>query len=135
MSNTVRERKDSTALFVLSAVCLALITILSVWKLKQFKYRLINEAGGAMFYGVFLGLALKYLWSDREEHLENMGSVCSCHGLNSTPHVIMVNTSSHGHCYRHIGKMGQRCLQLSSPHMVTMAIWFDLQMKANLLHR
>ncbi|MEQ2181446.1 hypothetical protein GOODEAATRI_011683 [Goodea atripinnis] len=87
-----------------------------------------------MFYGVFLGLALKYLWSDREEHLENMGSVCSCHGLNSTPRVIMVNTSSHGHCYRHIGKMGQRCLQLSSPHMVTMAIWFDLQMKANLLH-
>uniref|UniRef100_A0A096MI91 Sodium/hydrogen exchanger n=1 Tax=Poecilia formosa TaxID=48698 RepID=A0A096MI91_POEFO len=97
-------------------VCLALITIISVWKLKQFKYRLINEAGGAMFYGVFLGLAVRYLWVDREEHSENMGSVCSCHGLNSTPHVIMVNISSHGHCYRLIEKKGQRCSQLPSPH-------------------
>lgn len=51
MSNTVGDKQDSAALFVLSAVFLALITILSVWKLKQFKYRLINEAGAAMFYG------------------------------------------------------------------------------------
>uniref|UniRef100_A0A3Q2TH92 Sodium/hydrogen exchanger n=1 Tax=Fundulus heteroclitus TaxID=8078 RepID=A0A3Q2TH92_FUNHE len=51
MSNSARDRQDGAALFVLSAVTLALMTILSVWKLKQFKYRLINEAGGAMFYG------------------------------------------------------------------------------------
>ncbi|XP_007555645.1 sodium/hydrogen exchanger 9 [Poecilia formosa] len=128
MSNTARGRQDSAALFVLSAVCLALITIISVWKLKQFKYRLINEAGGAMFYGVFLGLAVRYLWVDREEHSENMGSVCSCHGLNSTPHVIMVNISSHGHCYRLIEKKGQRCSQLPSPHtaMLDPQILFDL---------
>lgn len=48
---TVKFRHDSAALMVLSATGLALITILSVWKLKQFKYRLINETGGAMFYG------------------------------------------------------------------------------------
>lgn len=46
-----KHSKDSAALFVLVAVSLALITILSVRKLKQFKYRLINEPGGAMFYG------------------------------------------------------------------------------------
>ncbi|KAM4718233.1 sodium/hydrogen exchanger 9-like [Anableps anableps] len=125
MSNTMRGRQDSAALFVFSAVCLALITILSVWKLKQLKYRLINEAGGAMFYGVFLGLAVRYLWLDGEEHLENTGSVCSCHGLNSTPHVIMVNTSSDRHCYR---QMGQRCSQLSSLQMGMLdpQVLFDL---------
>uniref|UniRef100_A0A3Q3FTQ8 Solute carrier family 9 member A9 n=1 Tax=Kryptolebias marmoratus TaxID=37003 RepID=A0A3Q3FTQ8_KRYMA len=51
MSAAARHRPDSAALFVLAAVSLALLTILSVWKLKQFKYRLINETGGAMFYG------------------------------------------------------------------------------------
>ncbi|KAM4543949.1 sodium/hydrogen exchanger 9-like [Fundulus diaphanus] len=116
MSNSARDRQDGAALFVLSAVTLALMTILSVWKLKQFKYRLINEAGGAMFYGVFLGLAVRYLWLDRDERLEDTGSACHCPGLNSTPRVITVNTSSDGHCYRHIGKVGQRCSRLSSAH-------------------
>lgn len=51
MSATGKRSKESAALFVLAAVSLALITILSVRKLKQFKYRLINEPGGAMFYG------------------------------------------------------------------------------------
>lgn len=51
MSAMKKHSKDSAALFVLVAVSLALITILSVRKLKQFKYRLINEPGGAMFYG------------------------------------------------------------------------------------
>uniref|UniRef100_A0A3Q2FXK7 Solute carrier family 9 member A9 n=1 Tax=Cyprinodon variegatus TaxID=28743 RepID=A0A3Q2FXK7_CYPVA len=130
MSKTIKERQDNSALFVLSAVALALITILTVWRLKQFKYRVINETGASiwnLFAGVFLGLAVKYLWLDGEEHLENMADVCSCHGLNSTPRVIMVNTSSQGHCYARIRKMGQRCSQLSSTHTVTMAIYFDLQ--------
>lgn len=52
MSDTVKERQDNVALLVLlAAIGLALITILSVWKLKQFKYKLVHETGGAMFYG------------------------------------------------------------------------------------
>lgn len=51
MTGTVTPRQNSVALMILAAICLALITILTVWKLKQFKYVLINETGGAMFYG------------------------------------------------------------------------------------
>uniref|UniRef100_A0A8C6LR32 Sodium/hydrogen exchanger n=1 Tax=Nothobranchius furzeri TaxID=105023 RepID=A0A8C6LR32_NOTFU len=95
MLATGKHTQDSAALFVLAAVSLALITILSVWKLKNFRYRLINETGGAMFYGLLLGLTVKLLWSEQEEHVETIGSVCTCHGLNSTPRVITVNASSH----------------------------------------
>ncbi|XP_017261932.2 sodium/hydrogen exchanger 9 isoform X1 [Kryptolebias marmoratus] len=105
MSAAARHRPDSAALFVLAAVSLALLTILSVWKLKQFKYRLINETGGAMFYGMLLGLLVKYVWFDREEHGKNMGSVCTCHGLNGTVCVTTVNDTSH----QHIGKNSRRC--------------------------
>lgn len=52
MSGTVKQSQGNVALLVLlAAISLALITILSVWKLKQFKYKLIHETGGAMFYG------------------------------------------------------------------------------------
>lgn len=47
----LKQRQDNTALLVLVSTGLALVTILSVWKMKQFKYRLIRETGGAMFYG------------------------------------------------------------------------------------
>lgn len=51
MMSAVNNTQGRAASSALAAVCLALITILSVWKLKQFKYRLIHETGGAMFYG------------------------------------------------------------------------------------
>lgn len=51
MSGAMQQKQDTVALPVFAAVTLALITILSVWKLKQFKYKLVNEAGVAMFYG------------------------------------------------------------------------------------
>ncbi|XP_054607191.2 sodium/hydrogen exchanger 9 isoform X3 [Nothobranchius furzeri] len=128
MLATGKHTQDSAALFVLAAVSLALITILSVWKLKNFRYRLINETGGAMFYGLLLGLTVKLLWSEQEEHVETIGSVCTCHGLNSTPRVITVNASSHRHCYRHIGQISQRCSLLSAPHMENFdpQVLFDL---------
>uniref|UniRef100_A0A3P8TGP8 Solute carrier family 9 member A9 n=1 Tax=Amphiprion percula TaxID=161767 RepID=A0A3P8TGP8_AMPPE len=51
MSASVKHKQDDTALLVLAALSLALLTMLSVWKFKQFKYRLLNETGAAMFYG------------------------------------------------------------------------------------
>lgn len=51
MSTSVKQGEGSAVLLVFAAVSVALITILSVWKLKHFKYKLINENGGAMFYG------------------------------------------------------------------------------------
>ncbi|XP_039982664.1 sodium/hydrogen exchanger 9-like [Xiphias gladius] len=127
MSGTVSHRQENSALLVFSAVSLGLLTILSVWKLKQFKYGLINETGCAMFYGMVLGLTVRCL-SFGGVHMGNMESVCSCGALNGTPHILMVNITSHGHCYRHVGKQNQRCSLLSTPHMGT----FDPEVLFNL---
>ncbi len=51
MTDAAMHRHGSAASLVLAVVSLALITILSVWKLNQFQYKLIHETGGAMFYG------------------------------------------------------------------------------------
>ncbi|XP_070842025.1 sodium/hydrogen exchanger 9-like [Chaetodon trifascialis] len=128
MTGAVKHRRDSAASLVLAVIGLALITILSVWKLKQLKYRLIHETGGAMFYGVLAGLAVRCFSFDWGERMDNTDSVCSCGGLNSTPHILTVNITSHFHCFRHAGKVGQRCPPLTTLHPET----FDPQVLFNL---
>ncbi|XP_029003910.1 sodium/hydrogen exchanger 9-like isoform X1 [Betta splendens] len=127
MSAAARARPDREALLVLlAAVCLALITILSVWRLKRCKYKLMYETGGAMFYGVLLGSAVKYLSLNQAE--PSRAAVCSCVGLNSTPHVLTLNATPHLHCYRHVGRTNQGCPTVSAPRMET----FDPEVIFNL---
>ncbi|XP_061569794.1 sodium/hydrogen exchanger 9-like [Cololabis saira] len=128
MLDTMKLRHDRAALYVLAATGLALITILSVWKLKQFKYRLITESGGAMFYGMLLGLAVRYLSSDERGHMVNRERVCPCHGLNGTSHILLVNITSQEYLCRHVGKISQSCSRHSPPFMEI----FDLEVLFNL---
>ncbi|XP_078136263.1 sodium/hydrogen exchanger 9-like [Sander vitreus] len=121
-------KQDKSAKLGLAAICLTLLTILSVWKLKRFKYRLINETGGAMFYGMLVGLTVRCLSFDRGGHVDDMETVCICGGLNSTPHILTVNITSHIHCFRHVGKGNQRCPPISTPHTET----FDPEVLFNL---
>ncbi|XP_068565982.1 sodium/hydrogen exchanger 9-like [Cebidichthys violaceus] len=124
MSATVTQKLDS-ALLILAAVGLALLTILSVWKLNQFKYRLISATGGAMFYGMLVGLmvrCLSYDWGDDKE------TVCTCAGLNSTPLLLTINVTSHLNRFRHVGRVNHRCPPVSTPHAET----FDPEVLFNL---
>uniref|UniRef100_A0A3B4TP29 Solute carrier family 9 member A9 n=1 Tax=Seriola dumerili TaxID=41447 RepID=A0A3B4TP29_SERDU len=77
MSSTVGHGQDTAAVLVLAAVSLALLTILSVWKLKQFKYRLINETGGKRFF-------------------ENMGSVLTFAFLGTIISFITIGACVYG---------------------------------------
>ncbi|TMS16895.1 Sodium/hydrogen exchanger 9 [Larimichthys crocea] len=124
----MEPKQNYAASLVLAAIGLALMTILSVWKLRQFKYRLVHETGGAMFLGMLMGFIVRCLSFDSGEHVDNMETVCSCGGFNSTPHILTVNITSHLHCFRHVGKINQRCPLVSAPHMET----FDPQVLFNL---
>ncbi|XP_028425544.1 sodium/hydrogen exchanger 9 isoform X1 [Perca flavescens] len=121
-------KQDKSAKLGLVAIGLTLVTILSVWKLKRFKYRLINETGGAMFYGMLVGLTVRCLSFDRGGHVDDMETVCICGGLNSTPHILTVNITSHIHCFRHVGKVSQQCPPISTTHTET----FDPEVLFNL---
>lgn len=118
MTNALKHRQDNAAILVLAAVGVALLTLLSVWKLKQCKYRLIHETGGAMFYGMLVGMTVKYM-SDSGHYTANMETTCSSDGLNSTPHMLMINITSHLHCYKHVEKVNEGCLMGLAPHVET----------------
>ncbi|KAM3593751.1 uncharacterized protein V6R79_020902 [Siganus canaliculatus] len=109
MTGAVKRRQDDAASLVLVAIGLALITILSVWKLKQCKYRLVHETGGALFYGVLVGLVVRCLSFAWEQHVDSVYSGCSCTGLNSTLHILTINITSRTHCFRHVEEDIQGC--------------------------
>lgn len=67
--------------------------------------------------GMLLGLLVKYLWFDGEERGKNVGSECTCPGINGTPHVLMVNATSH----QRTENNSQRCSLVSTFHMVNIA--------------
>ncbi|KAG8009503.1 Sodium/hydrogen exchanger 9, partial [Nibea albiflora] len=70
--------------------------------------------------GLLMGVIVRCLSFDSGEHVDNsVETVCSCGGFNSTPRILTVNISSHFHCFRHVGKVNQRCPLVSAPHMVT----------------
>uniref|UniRef100_UPI0037E7373E sodium/hydrogen exchanger 9-like n=1 Tax=Semicossyphus pulcher TaxID=241346 RepID=UPI0037E7373E len=135
MTGAMRHRQDNAAL-LLAAVGLALLTILSVWKLKQFKYTLVHETGGAMFYGLLVGLAVRFMSSDSGEQIVNMETICSCVGLNSTPHIFTINYTSHIPCFSHAGKVYRRCPSVSTPQMETFdpEVLFNLFLPAIIFH-
>ncbi|XP_054478542.1 sodium/hydrogen exchanger 9-like [Anoplopoma fimbria] len=132
MAGTVTHKLDS-AWLMLAAIGLALVTLLSVWKLKQFKYRLISETGGAMFYGMLVGLIVRCLSFDWED---NMETVCTCGALNSTPHLLTINVTSHLNCFKRVGRVIQRCPAVSTPHTETFdpAVLFNLFLPPIIFH-
>ncbi|XP_029384423.1 sodium/hydrogen exchanger 9-like [Echeneis naucrates] len=117
MSATVSLRPDNALLVVLAAASLGLLTVLTVWTLKQFRFRFINENGVAMFYGMLLGLVVRCLSFNGGMCMERLQSACSCGALNGTPHILMVNISSRGHCYQHFGELNQNSPPISTHHM------------------
>ncbi|XP_005722786.1 sodium/hydrogen exchanger 9-like [Pundamilia nyererei] len=119
MSGAVQQKQDTVALPVFAAVTLALITILSVWKLKQFKYKLVNEAGVAMFYGLLLGLTVRLIWTDKGEQCP--GNTTAANEQANTSNNTMLNLTPHGH-------VGNEKGQFSSHPEET----FDLQVLFNL---
>ncbi|XP_010780351.1 sodium/hydrogen exchanger 9-like [Notothenia coriiceps] len=122
----MEQRQENTTLILLSAASLALLTILTVWKSKRCKYRLLNETGGAMFYGMLVGLTVKFLSFYRGENLDNMEALCDCSGLNITPHSLTVNITSQSPL--NVRKVSDGVPALSTPHMET----FDPEFLFNL---
>ncbi|KAM6970827.1 sodium/hydrogen exchanger 9-like isoform 1-T1 [Tautogolabrus adspersus] len=128
MASSVKQRHDNTALVMLAAAGMALITIVSVWKLRQFRHKAVHETGGAMFVGMLVGLTVRCLSSASGHRMVSTDAVCSCGGFNSTPHILTVNITSHIHCYRHDGKVNQSCPLVLIPQMET----FDPEVLFNL---
>ncbi|XP_046879452.1 sodium/hydrogen exchanger 9-like [Hypomesus transpacificus] len=100
MTGIMKHRQDSVMLLSLNA--LLIVSILSMWWLKQRQFRCTHVSGVAMLYGMVLGAIMKSVdFVYRDEPME----VYACVGLNNTPLTLTVNVTSHVHHYKHVGEV------------------------------
>ncbi|KAJ8376061.1 hypothetical protein SKAU_G00066410 [Synaphobranchus kaupii] len=88
----------STQLLVFDV--LLILTILTTWLFRKRQIRCVHETGGAMLYGLILGLILKY--TDRQWNKE-AGHVHGCASLNHTPPSLAANITVDNDRHKHVG--------------------------------
>ncbi|MBN3326761.1 SL9A9 protein, partial [Atractosteus spatula] len=122
------HRQESAELLALNF--LLILTILTMWLFRQRQVRFLHETGGAMFYGLIMGLILRYAVSPSSHEV---AKVHECRSLNSTPLSLMVNVTAQIHQYKYIGEVSQRKVEGFYASPVLQKMIFDPEVFFNLL--
>ncbi|XP_042195329.1 sodium/hydrogen exchanger 9 [Callorhinchus milii] len=86
----VREshRRESVQLLVFNF--LLIVTILTIWLFKHRRVRFLHETGGAMFYGLLMGLILRYTIPPTDPANR---VVHSCSSVTTSPVTLLLNVT------------------------------------------
>ncbi|XP_075014428.1 sodium/hydrogen exchanger 9 [Calonectris borealis] len=70
---------------------LLILTILTIWLFKNHRFRFLHETGGAMLYGLVMGLIIRY--ATKASDVES-GTVYECEKLKSGPSTLLINITN-----------------------------------------
>ncbi|NWR41951.1 SL9A9 protein, partial [Regulus satrapa] len=77
---------------------LLILTILTIWLFKNHRFRFLHETGGAMLYGLVMGLILRY--ATKSPDVES-GTVYECEELKSGPSTLLINITNQVYEYQY----------------------------------
>ncbi|XP_009888409.1 PREDICTED: sodium/hydrogen exchanger 9 [Charadrius vociferus] len=77
---------------------LLILTILTIWLFKNHRFRFLHETGGAMLYGLIMGLIIRY--ATKASDVES-GTVYECEKLKSGPSTLLINISNQVYEYQY----------------------------------
>ncbi|XP_033372527.1 sodium/hydrogen exchanger 9 isoform X3 [Parus major] len=77
---------------------LLILTILTIWLFKNHRFRFLHETGGAMLYGLVMGLIIRYV--TKSPDAEN-GTVYECEKLKSGPSTLLINVTNQVYEYQY----------------------------------
>uniref|UniRef100_A0A5F8ABQ8 Sodium/hydrogen exchanger n=1 Tax=Macaca mulatta TaxID=9544 RepID=A0A5F8ABQ8_MACMU len=89
---------------------LLILTILTIWLFKNHRFRFLHETGGAMVYGLIMGLILRYATAPTD--IES-GTVYDCVKLTFSPSTLLVNITDQVYEYKYKREISQHNI---SPH-------------------
>ncbi|KAG3270792.1 solute carrier family 9 member A9 [Ictidomys tridecemlineatus] len=89
---------------------LLILTILTIWLFKNHRFRFLHETGGAMVYGLIMGLILRYATAPTD--IES-GTVYNCGKLSFSPSTLLVNITDQVYEYKYKREISQHNI---SPH-------------------
>ncbi|XP_063023001.1 sodium/hydrogen exchanger 9 isoform X1 [Melospiza melodia melodia] len=77
---------------------LLILTILTIWLFKNHQFRFLHETGGAMLYGLVMGLIIRYVTNSSDVE---SGTVYECEKLKSGPSTLLINITNQVYEYQY----------------------------------
>ncbi|KAM5155058.1 sodium/hydrogen exchanger 9 [Callospermophilus lateralis] len=109
---------------------LLILTILTIWLFKNHRFRFLHETGGAMVYGLIMGLILRYATAPTD--IES-GTVYNCGKLSFSPSTLLVNITDQVYEYKYKREISQHNISPHQGNAILEKMTFDPEIFFNVL--
>ncbi|NXR23371.1 SL9A9 protein, partial [Cinclus mexicanus] len=109
---------------------LLILTILTIWLFKNHRFRFLHETGGAMLYGLVMGLIIRYV--TKSPDVES-GTVYECEKLQSGPSTLFVNITNQVYEYQYKREISHHNVNGHQGNAMLQKMTFDPSIFFNIL--
>lgn len=109
---------------------LLILTILTIWLFKNHRFRFLHETGGAMVYGLIMGLILRYATAPTD--IES-GTVYDCGKLSFSPSTLLINITDQVYEYKYKREISQHNISPHQGNAILEKMTFDPEIFFNVL--
>ncbi|XP_055501656.1 sodium/hydrogen exchanger 9-like isoform X2 [Leucoraja erinacea] len=122
------HRQDSVQLLIFNF--LLILTILTIFLFKHRRVRFLHETGGSMFYGLIMGLILRYTIppSDTENSI-----VHNCEDMTSSPGFLLLNITDQVYEYTYKREVAKHNMNSRQGSEILRKVTFDSEIFFNVL--
>ncbi|NXC65521.1 SL9A9 protein, partial [Anhinga anhinga] len=109
---------------------LLILTILTIWLFKNHRFRFLHETGGAMLYGLVMGLIIRY--ATKESDVDS-GTVYECEKLKSGPSTLLINITNQVYEYQYKREISHHNVNGHQGNAMLQKMTFDPSIFFNIL--
>ncbi|XP_006869924.1 PREDICTED: sodium/hydrogen exchanger 9 [Chrysochloris asiatica] len=109
---------------------LLILTILTIWLFKNHRFRFLHETGGAMVYGLIMGLILRYATAPTDFE---SGTVYDCGKLAFSPSTLLINITDQVYEYKFKREISQHNISPHQGNAILEKMTFDPEIFFNVL--
>ncbi|XP_070801909.1 sodium/hydrogen exchanger 9 [Pituophis catenifer annectens] len=109
---------------------LLILTILTIWLFKNHRFRFLHETGGAMVYGLIMGLILRYATAPSDFET---GNVYDCDKLKAGLPTLLVNITNQVYEYQYRREISQLNVNAHQGNVMLQKMTFDPSIFFNVL--
>ncbi|NXE59679.1 SL9A9 protein, partial [Calcarius ornatus] len=109
---------------------LLILTILTIWLFKNHRFRFLHETGGAMLYGLVMGLIIRYVTKSPEVE---SGTVYECEKLKSGPSTLLINITNQVYEYQYKREISHHNVNGHQGNTMLQKMTFDPSIFFNIL--
>ncbi|NXF46932.1 SL9A9 protein, partial [Oceanites oceanicus] len=109
---------------------LLILTILTIWLFKNHRFRFLHETGGAMLYGLVMGLIIRY--ATKASDVES-GTVYECEKLKNRPSTLLINITDQIYEYQYKREISHHNVNGHQGNAMLQKMTFDPSIFFNIL--